>query len=62
VTVPVSRLTISDHSGRWRWPIDRHRYDTARAVRGAEKEAIAELGVDNLRRLARHDPAARAGA
>jgi hypothetical protein len=58
VTVPVSRLAMSDHPGRWRWPIDPRRYDTARAVSVAEKEAIAELGVDNLRRLARHDPTA----
>ena len=42
----------------WRWPIDRGSYDTTLAVRGAEAAAIADLGVGNLRRLARHDPAA----
>ena len=44
--------------GRWRWPIDPRRYDTTPAVRAAEAAAIADLGVGNLRRLARHDPAA----
>jgi hypothetical protein len=44
--------------GRWRWPIDPGSYDTTPAVRAAEAAAIADLGVDNLRRLARHDPAA----
>jgi integrase len=48
-----------DEVGRWRWPITTRSYDTAAVVRIAEAEAIAELGVDNLRRLARHDPAAR---
>jgi hypothetical protein len=43
---------------RWRWPIDPRQYDTTPALRAAEAAAIAELGVDNLRRLARHDPAA----
>jgi hypothetical protein len=46
-------------SGHWQWPIDPGCYDTAPVLRAAEKEAIVELGVDNLRRLARHDPAAR---
>jgi hypothetical protein len=48
-----------DRRGHWRWPIDPGRYDTTRLLRAAEKQAIVELGVDNLRRLARHDPAAR---
>ena len=46
--------------GRWRWPIDPGSYDTTPAVRAAEAAAIAGLGVDNLRRLARHDRAAGA--
>jgi len=45
--------------GCWHWPIDPHRYDTTPVVRAAEAAAIVELGTDNLRRLARHDPAAR---
>jgi len=44
---------------RWRPPIDPGRYDTAPTLRAAEKDAITELGVDNLRRLARYDPSAR---
>jgi len=46
-------------SGRWQWPVDPVRYDTAPLLRMAEKDAIIELGIGNLRRLARHDPAAR---
>ena len=45
--------------GPWRWPVDPARYDTAPLLRAAEKDAIIELGAGNLRRLARHDPAAR---
>ncbi|HEX2298271.1 MAG TPA: hypothetical protein VHH34_07110 [Pseudonocardiaceae bacterium] len=48
-----------DRPGDWRWPIDPGRYDTTSVLRATEKDAIVELGVDNLRRLARHDPAAR---
>jgi hypothetical protein len=44
--------------GSWQWPVDAARYDTAPLLRVAELEAIAELGPGNLRRLARHDPAA----
>lgn len=44
--------------GRWRWPITVDRYDTAVLVRAAEAKAISELGLDNLRRLSRHDPTA----
>ncbi|WP_459548634.1 tyrosine-type recombinase/integrase [Nocardia sp. X0981] len=44
---------------RWRSPIDPGRYDVTPALRVAEKDATTELGVDNLRRLARHDPKAR---
>ncbi|WP_405181820.1 hypothetical protein OG225_12345 [Nocardia sp. NBC_01377] len=40
-------------------PIYADRYDTTAALRAREKEAITELGLDNLRRLARHDPTAR---
>jgi integrase len=58
VTAPAALVAVPGDSGCWRWPIDPDRYDTTRMVRAAEKQAIAELGVDNLRRLARHDPAA----
>ncbi|MGI5219440.1 hypothetical protein [Nocardia sp. CA-290969] len=44
---------------RWRSPVDPGRYDVTPVLRVAEKDAITELGVDNLRRLARHDPDAR---
>ena len=44
--------------GRWRSPLAGHRFDTTVAVRPDEARAIRELGVDNLRRLARHDPSA----
>jgi hypothetical protein len=37
--------------GRWHWPIDPGSYDTAPAVRAAETAAIADLGLDSLRRL-----------
>ncbi|WEB44706.1 tyrosine-type recombinase/integrase [Streptomyces yunnanensis] len=56
MTALVSPLTMPDSSDRWTWPIDPGRYDTAAAVRPAEKQAIAELGLVNLRRMARHDP------
>ena len=45
--------------GPWRWPVDPGRYDTAPVLRAAERDAIIELGPASLRRLARHDPAAR---
>jgi integrase len=48
-----------DSSGSWRWPVDPARYDRAPLLRAAEKDAIIDLGVGSLRRLARHDPAAR---
>jgi len=51
--------TCRPDNPRWRPPIDPGRYDTAPMLRKVEKEAIAELGADNLRRLARHDPDAR---
>ena len=44
--------------GSWQWPVDAARYDTAPLLRAAELDAIAELGLGNLRRLARHAPAA----
>jgi hypothetical protein len=48
-----------DRFGPWQWPVDPARYDMAPLLRVAEKDAIIELGISNLRRLARHDPAAR---
>ena len=48
----------ADSSGPWQWPVDAARYDTEPLLRAAEQDAIAELGPGNLRRLARHDPAA----
>lgn len=48
-----------DSHRRWKSPIEAGRYDTTPALRGSEKDAIAELGVENPRRLARHDPAVR---
>ena len=50
---------LPDSSGSWRWPVDPARYDRAPLLRAAEQDAIIELGVGSLRRLARHDPAAR---
>jgi integrase len=41
---------------RWSWPINAERYDTRVLVREAERRAVEQLGVDNLRRLRRHDP------
>ena len=49
----------ADRSGPWQWPVDLARYDTTPVLRAEEKDAIIELGPGNLRRLARHDPAAR---
>ena len=48
-----------DSASPWRWPVDLARYDAAPLLRPAEQDAIIELGADSLRRLARHDPAAR---
>lgn len=45
-------------SSRWRSPLAGRRFDTSVAVRPEEALAIQELGVDNLRRLQRHDPSA----
>jgi hypothetical protein len=59
VTASSSLAGCPGGGGRWRWPVDPTRYDTAPALRDAEENAIVELGVGNLRRLARHDPAAR---
>jgi hypothetical protein len=50
---------LPDSSGSGRWPVDPARYDRAPLLRAAEKDAIIDLGVGSLRRLARHDPAAR---
>ena len=43
---------------RWVSPIEGHRFDTRALMREVEVEAIASLGVEGLRRLAGHDPAA----
>ncbi len=48
-----------ERPGRWRWPVDPARYDITPALRDAERDGIIELGASGLRRLARHDPAAR---
>jgi site-specific recombinase XerD len=54
----ISTAGRADSSGPWQWPVDAARYDTAPLLRAAEQDAVAELGPGNLRRLARHDPAA----
>ena len=59
MTLASSPARRPDQPGRWRWPVDPARYDTAPVLRDAEKDAIIELGAGGLRRLARHDPAAR---
>ncbi len=48
----------SGPGSRWRSPLAGRRFDTSVAVRPEEALAIQELGVDNLRRLQRHDPSA----
>jgi hypothetical protein len=58
VTAPAALAAVPQDSRRWRWPIEPDRYDTTPMVRAAEQQAIVDFGVDNLRRLARHDPAA----
>jgi hypothetical protein len=62
VTTLAADLTGPSQPGCWHWPIDPHRYDTTPVVRAAEAAAIVELGTDNVRRLARHEPAARGWA
>lgn len=42
---------------RWQWPINAQRHDTRLTVRAAERQTIDRIGVENLRRLQRHDPA-----
>lgn len=54
-----SAASRPDSPGRWRHPVGLARYDTAPLLRPAEQDAIIEFGAVNLRRLARHDPAAR---
>ncbi|MDR7304539.1 site-specific integrase [Haloactinomyces albus] len=49
-------LQESNPGGRWRSPLAGRRFDTTVDLRPEEAVAIAELGVDNLRRLRRHDP------
>jgi integrase len=58
VTAESARADDDAPTGRWQWPIDPARYDTEILVRAAEKQAIGELGVDNVRRLRRHAPTA----
>ena len=55
----VSAAGRPDSPGPWQWPVDVDRYDTAPLLRAAEQDAIIGLGASSLRRLARHDPAAR---
>ena len=55
----ISAAGLPAPSGPWRWPVDAGCYDTAPLLRAAEQDAITELGPGNLRRLARHDTAAR---
>ena len=43
---------------RWRSPLTGRRFDTTVEIRPQEATAIQELGVDNLRRLQRHDASA----
>ena len=59
MTTLAADLTGPRQPGCWYWPIDPRRYDTTPGVRAAEAAAIVELGTGNLRRLARHDHAAR---
>lgn len=54
---PVSTAGTAPVS-RWRSPLSGRRFDTAKALRPQEAQAITELGVRNLRRLKHHDPAA----
>ncbi|MGW0570315.1 tyrosine-type recombinase/integrase [Streptomyces tauricus] len=51
-------VTGDDDPGRWVPPVDPLRFDTEITLRPSEERAIRELGVDNLRRLRRHDPSA----
>ncbi|MFD1545943.1 tyrosine-type recombinase/integrase [Nonomuraea guangzhouensis] len=44
--------------GRWSWPISADLHDADVVLREAEITAISELGLENLRRLKRHDPQA----
>ena len=55
----ASSADRGNRDGSWRWPVDPARYDRTSLLRAAEKDAIVGLGLVNLRRLARHDPAAR---
>jgi integrase len=59
VTPASSLASGPERPGRWRWPVDPAGYDSTPALRDAERDGIIELGTDGLRRLARHDPAAR---
>jgi len=58
VSASLAVLSAEASDGRWHWPIDSGSYDTTPAVRAAEAAVIADLGVDNLRRLGRCDLAA----
>jgi hypothetical protein len=59
VTPASSLASRPEQPGRWRWPVDPAGHDTTPALRDAERDGIIGLGADGLRRLARHDPAAR---
>jgi hypothetical protein len=59
VTALTSAAVTGDgDTGRWVPPVDPLRFDTEITLRPSEEQAIRELGVDNLRRLRRHDPSA----
>jgi integrase len=58
VNVTALKTVAGTEDRAWQWPINPQRYDTRVLIRAAEQRAIGELGVDNLRRLRRHDPAA----
>jgi integrase len=58
VNTPLPLAASAEGESRWRSPLQGHRFDTTVEVRAEEARAVAELGLDNLRRLSRHDPAA----
>ena len=58
MTAPQPMTAEAVPGSRWRSPLAGRRFDTTVEVRAEEATAIQELGVDNLRRLKRHDPSA----
>jgi integrase len=52
------KAAATPRGGRWSWPIAPEHYDTEPLVRAVEAQAIGGLGLENLRRLSRHDPGA----